>query len=234
MFPDFEFCSGQFRKYGLELTADIHNKLRVYSDFLVEYNSFVNLTAITDPVVILHKHFIDSILMAKYGEINGDETLIDVGTGAGFPSVPLKIFLPGLKITLLDSLNKRIEFLKKLCDKLEIEADFIHGRAEDVARNTEYRENFDVSCARAVANLSVLSEYCIPFVRVGGRFIAMKGPNEDISSAKNAIETLGGIVSRETNYTVENESRKIVQVKKISQTLTKYPRNSGQIKKKPL
>lgn len=234
MFPDFEFCSGQFRKYGLELTADIHNKLRVYSDFLVEYNSFVNLTAITDPVDILHKHFIDSILMAKYGEINGDESLIDVGTGAGFPSVPLKIFLPGLKITLLDSLNKRIEFLKKLCDKLEIEADFIHGRAEDVARNTEYREKFDVSCARAVANLSVLSEYCIPFVRVGGRFIAMKGPNEDISSAKNSIETLGGIVSRETNYTVENESRKIVQVKKISQTLTKYPRNSGQIKKKPL
>lgn len=234
MFPDYEFCLRQFQKYGLNLTVDMYSKLSVYSEFLVEYNNFVNLTAITDPVDILHKHFIDSILMAKYGEINGDETLIDVGTGAGFPSVPLKIFLPGLKITLLDSLNKRIEFLKKLCDKLEIDAHFIHGRAEDIAKNIDYREKFDISCARAVANLSVLSEFCIPFVRVGGRFISMKGPNEDIDSAKNAIETLGGIVSRETNYMVENDSRKIVQIKKISQTLTKYPRNSSQIKKKPL
>lgn len=234
MFPDYDFCFGEFRKYGLELNENVYRKLKIYCDFLIEYNNYVNLTAITNPVDILYKHFIDSILLAEYGEICGNESLIDVGTGAGFPSVPLKIFLPDLKITLLDSLNKRIEFLKKLCDKLEIDANYIHGRAEDIAKIPEYREKFDISCARAVANLSVLSELCIPFVRVGGKFVAMKGPNENISSAENAIQILGGIVSRETNYKLENEDRRIIQIKKISQTTTKYPRNSGQIKKKPL
>lgn len=234
MLPDFEFCSREFSKYGLELTENAHKKLGIYCDFLIEYNNYINLTAITDPVDILYKHFIDSILMCKYADISGNEMLIDVGTGAGFPSVPLKIFVPELKITLLDSLNKRIEFLKKLCDKLEINAEFIHGRAEDIAKMPEYREKFDISCARAVANLSTLSEFCIPFVRVGGRFIAMKGPNEDLTLAGNAIETLGGIVSRETMYELENENRRIIEIKKISQTATKYPRNSGQIKKKPL
>lgn len=234
MFPDYDFCFGEFRKYGLELNENVYRKLKIYCDFLIEYNNYVNLTAITNPVDILYKHFIDSILLAEYGEICGNESLIDVGTGAGFPSVPLKIFLPNLKITLLDSLNKRIEFLKKLCDKLEIDANYIHGRAEDIAKIPEYREKFDISCARAVANLCVLSELCIPFVRVGGQFVAMKGPNENISSAENAIQILGGIVSRETNYKLENEDRRIIQIKKISQTMTKYPRNSGQIKKKSL
>lgn len=234
MFPDYTFCRERFKKYGLELSENAYEKLKIYCDFLIEYNNYVNLTAITDPVEILYKHFIDSILLAEHGEISGDISLIDVGTGAGFPSVPIKIFLPGIKITLLDSLNKRIEFLKKLCDKLEIEAEFIHGRAEDISKKPEYREKFDVSCARAVANLSVLSELCIPFVSVGGRFIAMKGPNEDISAAAGAIEKLGGIVSRETNYSLENENRRIIQIKKISHTPTKYPRNSSQIKKKSL
>lgn len=234
MLPDFDFCSKEFSKYGLELTEDAHKKLGIYCDFLIEYNNFVNLTAITDPVDILYKHFIDSILMCKYADLSGNETLIDVGTGAGFPSVPLKIYFPEMIITLLDSLNKRIEFLKKLCDKLEIEAEFIHGRAEDFSKNSEYREKFDISCARAVANLSTLSELCIPFVKVGGRFISMKGPSEDITSAKNAVEILGGNVSRETKYVLENEERRIIEIKKISQTPTKYPRNSAQIKKKPL
>ena len=234
MFPDFNFCSKEFSKYGLKLTEDAHKKLGIYCDFLIEYNNFVNLTAITDPVDILYKHFIDSILMCKYADLSGNETLIDVGTGAGFPSVPLKIYFPEMKITLLDSLNKRIEFLKKLCDKLEIEAEFIHGRAEDFSKTSEYREKFDISCARAVANLSTLSELCIPFVKVGGRFISMKGPSEDITSAKNAVEILGGNVSRETKYVLENEERRIIEIKKISQTPTKYPRNSAQIKKKPL
>lgn len=234
MLPDFDFCSKEFSKYGLELTEDAHKKLGIYCDFLIEYNNFVNLTAITDPVDILYKHFIDSILMCKYADLSGNETLIDVGTGAGFPSVPLKIYLPEMKITLLDSLNKRIEFLKKLCDKLEIEAEFIHGRAEDFSKTSEYREKFDISCARAVANLSTLSELCIPFVKVGGRFISMKGPSEDITSANNAVEILGGNVSRETKYVLENEERRIIEIKKISQTPTKYPRNSAQIKKKPL
>lgn len=234
MFPDYTFCFEEFKKYGLELTENVYDKLKIYSDFLIEYNNYVNLTAITDPTDILYKHFIDSILLVKYGGISGKISLIDVGTGAGFPSVPLKIFMPEIKITLLDSLNKRIEFLKKLCDKLEIEAGFIHGRAEDFSKMTKYREKFDISCARAVANLSTLSEFCLPFVSVGGSFIAMKGPSEDLSDASGAIEILGGIVSRETNYVLENENRRIIQIKKISHTPTKYPRNSSQIKKKPL
>lgn len=234
MFPDYTFCFEEFKKYGLELTENVYDKLKIYSDFLIEYNNYVNLTAITDPTDILYKHFIDSILLVKYGGISGKISLIEVGTGAGFPSVPLKIFMPEIKITLLDSLNKRIEFLKKLCDKLEIEAEFIHGRAEDFSKMTKYREKFDISCARAVANLSTLSEFCLPFVSVGGSFIAMKGPSEDLSDASGAIEILGGIVSRETNYVLENENRRIIQIKKISHTPTKYPRNSSQIKKKPL
>lgn len=234
MLPDYVFCRNEFSKYDLELNEIAYNKLNIYCDFLIEYNNYINLTAITDPVEILYKHFIDSILMCKYADLSGKESMIDVGTGAGFPSVPLKIFLSELKITLLDSLNKRIEFLKKLCDKLEIDAHFIHGRAEDIAKMPEYREKFDISCARAVANLSTLSELCIPFVKVGGRFISMKGPSEDISLAQNAINILGGIVSHETKYNLENEERRIIEIKKISQTATKYPRNSSQIKKKSL
>lgn len=234
MLPEYDFCRKEFLEYGLGLTEFAYNKLNIYCDFLIEYNNYINLTAITDPTDILYKHFIDSILMCRYADFSGNESLIDVGTGAGFPSVPLKIFLPELKITLLDSLNKRIEFLKKLCDKLEIDAEFIHGRAEDIAKMPEYRENFDISCARAVANLSTLSELCIPFVKVGGRFISMKGPHEDLSLAENAIKILGGDVSRETKYTLGNEERRIIEIKKISQTATKYPRNSSQIKKKTL
>ena len=137
-------------------------------------------------------------------------------------------------ILILDSLAKRITFLEKLCVLLEIDAEFIHGRAEDIARKPEYREKFDFSCARAVANLSVLSEYCIPFVKNGGYFLSMKGPNENISSSDNAIKILGGKVDRIIDYKLESDSRKIIVVKKISQTPTKYPRNSGQIKKKSL
>lgn len=234
MLPDFDICRDAFAKYDLVLDEEMYRRFDIYAEFLVEYNKNVNLTAITDPVEILYKHFIDSVLMLKYAEIPHDCKLIDVGTGAGFPSVPAKIYDNSLKITLLDSLNKRITFLQLLCEKLGIDAEFVHGRAEDIAKLPEYREQFDVSCARAVANMSLLSEFCIPFIKVGGRFIALKGPNEDISSGENAVKLLGGNVSRETNYDVECEQRKIVIVNKISQTPTKYPRNSAQIKKKAL
>ena len=234
MFPDFEFCCDAFSKYELTLDKEKYVKLKTYAEFLVVYNKNVNLTAITDPEEILYKHFIDSILLDKYVQIPECATLIDVGTGAGFPSVPLKIYRPDLKITLLDSLNKRITFLQLLCEKIGIDAEFIHGRAEDFSKKSEYREQFNFSCARAVANLALLSELCIPFVKVGGHFISMKGPTEDISSGLGAVEILGGNVSRETNYKVENEERRIIVIKKIIQTPTKYPRNSSQIKKKPL
>lgn len=234
MLPEFELCCTEFSKYGLSLESQQYEKLNKYAEFLVEYNSKVNLTAITDPKEILIKHFIDSILISKYVDIPTNSSLIDVGTGAGFPSVPLKIYRNDLKIVLLDSLAKRITFLQQLCDLIGIDAECIHGRAEDIAKLPDYREKFDFACARAVANLSVLSEYCIPFVKVGGSFISMKGPNEDIMSSEAAVSLLGGKIDTVHDYSIENEQRKIVEIKKISPTSSKYPRNSSQIKKKPL
>lgn len=234
MLPDFELSCSMFSENGLTLTKSIYDKLSVYSDFLVEYNKKVNLTAITKPEEILVKHFIDSIALLNYVDIPEGSTLIDVGTGAGFPSVPLKIYRQDIEITLLDSLNKRIVFLNELCSKLSIDAEFIHGRAEDISKLSEYREKFDFATARAVANMSLLSELCLPFVKVGGKFVALKGPSEDISLGFNAIKILGGNLVNETEYKIGNEERKIVEVNKISQTSTKYPRNSSQIKKKLL
>ena len=234
MFPDYQYSKNLFKKYNLELSEDAYNKFAVYADFLVECNQNVNLTAITDGEEILVKHFLDSVLVCRYCDIPQNSSVIDVGTGAGFPSVPLKIFRPDIKITLLDSLNKRITFLQLLCQKLEIQADFIHGRAEDSGKNPLYREKFDVACARAVANLSVLSEFCLPFVRKDGIFISMKGFSENIENARNSVEMLGGSLETPVDYSLENEGRRIVRVIKISHTPTKFPRNSGQIKKKPL
>ena len=234
MLPEFELCCSEFQKYGLNLTHEMYAKYDKYAEFLVEYNKNVNLTAITDPAGILVKHFIDSVIALKYVDIPENSTLIDVGTGAGFPSVPIKIYRPDIKVTLLDSLNKRITFLECLCNLIGIDAECVHGRAEDIAKIPEYREKFDFSCARAVANLSVLSEYCLPFVSIGGAFISLKGPNESAVDSENAIKILGGSVSRETIYNVGQEERKIIVIKKISQTPSKYPRNSSQIKKKSL
>ena len=234
MLPDLDYCRNEFKSVGFELSREIYEKLDIYADFLVEYNEKVNLTAITDPSEILKKHFIDSIVLSKYVAISDNSSIIDVGTGAGFPSVPLKLFRPDIKLTLLDSLNKRVEFLRQLCEKLGIEAEFIHGRAEDFSKLSEYREKYDFSCARAVANLSLLSEFCIPFVKVGGSFISMKGPTEDISEGENAVKLLGGEVSDVAEYDIFGEQRRIIIVKKISQTPPKYPRNSSQIKKKQL
>lgn len=234
MLPEYDFCKRSFQQVDIELSKTLYDKLDIYAEFLVEYNKNVNLTAITDPEEILYKHFIDSILLDKYADIPENASLIDVGTGAGFPSVPLKLFRPDINITLLDSLNKRITFLKMLCEKLDIEAEFIHERAEIAGKNPYLREKFDVSCARAVANMSVLSEICLPFVKVNGVFTAMKGLGENISDGNNAVELLGGQIANQSIYEVYNEGRKIIIVKKISHTPTKYPRNSSQIKKKPL
>ena len=234
MLPEYTICLKKIRKYGLELSEEQFRKLDIYAEFLVEYNKMVNLTAITEPSEILTKHFIDSILLSEYVDFSDGISLIDVGTGAGFPSVPLKIYCPQIRLTLLDSLNKRITFLRELCSRLDIDAEFIHGRAEDIGKMPEYREKFDFSCARAVANMSLLSEYCLPFVKVGGVLSAMKGPNEDIKSSENAVKILGGAIESLYDYQLENEDRKIVLIRKISQTPTRYPRNSSQIKKKSL
>lgn len=234
MLPDYDFCCDLFKKYELDLPSEVYDKLEIYADFLVKYNENVNLTAITDGREIFVKHFLDSILLLKYVDIPSNSSIIDVGTGAGFPSVPMKIYRPDLKITLLDSLNKRINFLQQLCEMTQIDAEFIHGRAEDYGKESQYREKFGFSCARAVANLSVLSEYCIPFVKIGGYFLSMKGPNEIIDESNKAVELLGGKIKSDIQYSLENDTRRIIAIEKISQTPTKYPRNSSQIKKKPL
>ena len=228
-----QYCSA-FEAYGLTLNKQQYASFQQYAEFLVEYNTKVNLTAITDPEEIMIKHFLDSSLLLKYAEIPEGASLIDVGTGAGFPSVPLKIMRPDIRITLLDSLAKRITFLEQLCEKIGAEAEFIHGRAEDFGKDEKYREQFDFATARAVANMSLLSEFCLPFVKVGGEFIALKGPNEDIAAGKSAIELLGGEIGEVAEYDLNGEKRKLVHVKKISQTPPKYPRNSAQIKKKSL
>lgn len=234
MLPEFELCCSKFSEYGIKISLEQYIKFDKYAEFLVDYNEKVNLTAITSPEEILIKHFIDSALLIKHVNIPHGSSLIDVGTGAGFPSIPIKILRDDLNVTLLDSLAKRVTFLEKLSELIGIDSDCIHGRAEDVAKMPEYREKFDVSCARAVANLSVLSEYCIPFVKVGGSFISMKGPNEDISASENAVSVLGGQITGIHGYKLDSDMRKIIEIKKISQTPTKFPRNSSQIKKKSL
>ena len=228
-----QYCSA-FEAHGLTITETQYISFQQYAEFLVEYNEKVNLTAITDPQEIMIKHFLDSCLLLKYTEIPEGSSLIDVGTGAGFPSVPLKIMRPDLRITLLDSLAKRITFLELLCGKTGADAEFIHGRAEDLGKDPAYREKFDFATARAVANMSLLSEYCLPFVKVEGKFLALKGPSEDISASEAAIKLLGGKVTDIISYDLNDDSRNIVCVSKISQTPPKYPRNSAQIKKKPL
>lgn len=234
MFPDFELSCSEFHRYNLTLSQEQYEKFSEYARFLVEYNENVNLTAITEPMEILVKHFIDSCYILNLIEIPQNSSVIDVGTGAGFPSVPLKIMRPDLNITLLDSLSKRIVFLEQLCERLDIQCSCIHGRAEDIAKMPEYRENFDFSCARAVANLSVLAEYCLPFVKIGGCFLSLKGPNEDIALSESAISTLGGKIYACNDYNINSDERRMVVTKKISQTSTKYPRKSAQIKRKSL
>lgn len=234
MLPDFELCCDEFSRFGFQLNRELYEKLDIYAEFLVSYNEKVNLTAITEPSEILRKHFIDSLMLLKYADIPEISSLIDVGTGAGFPSVPVKLYRPDIRLTVLDSLNKRVIFLRELCDKLAIEAEFIHGRAEDISKMPEYREKFDFSCARAVAGMPLLSELCVPFIKVGGSFFALKGPNEDISLGENAVRILGGVISEILEYELFDEQRRIAVVKKISHTPPKYPRNSSQIKKKTL
>ncbi len=232
---NFQQAEAMFVENGLDYSKELHEKLEIYADFLVEYNEKVNLTAITEPQEIWLKHFIDSILFAKYVDIPENASIIDVGTGAGFPSVPLKLYRNDIKLTLLDSLNKRITFLNELSKKLGIAVETYHSRAEDAAKKEALREQYDISTARAVAAMPVLCEYCMGFVKKGGKFVAMKGISEEISSFKKAVSTMGGGNVEEIDYRLGGtDGRKIFVIEKISHTPSKYPRNSGQIKNKPL
>ncbi len=215
----------------------LYEKLDRYAELLVEWNEKINLTAITDPAGIVVKHFADSLLLTKALEIPQNASIIDVGTGAGFPSVPSVLLRPDMKLTLLDSLNKRIIFLQELTKELGIPAQCVHARAEEAGQKAEFREKYDLATARAVANLRDLAEYCIPFVKVGGYFAALKGYEieEELKEAEYAISQMGGEVAAVQKYVLgEEASRAIVLIKKVRQTPPKYPRPSAKMKKSPL
>ena len=209
-----------------------------YMRTVLEWNQKINLTSITDENEFIIKHFYDSLTLLHTLDIKDGAKVIDVGTGAGFPGVPLKIARPDIELTLLDSLNKRLVFLQEnVLNSLDLTAEIIHGRAEEISRQSDYREMFDFAVSRAVANLSSLSEYCIPFVKVGGVFAAMKGPesSEEIKNAANAIKTLGGKVDIVENFTLPDGSgRSIAAIDKIKHTPEKYPRRGVKINKNPL
>lgn len=224
---------------ALNLKLD-DNQIRNFYDFmnlLIEKNKVMNLTGITEPKEVVLKHFIDSLTILKY--INKNDNIIDVGTGAGFPGIPLKIAENSLEITLLDSLNKRINFLNEVIEKINLyKVKTIHGRAEDFGQNFEYREKYDVAVSRAVAPLNILLEYMLPFVKVGGSCICMKGSNcdEEIENAKKTIEILGGKIEKieKFNLPKSDNNRTICIIKKVQKTSKQYPRKAGIPTKNPL
>ena len=228
-----EYILKEFDKCDISLSKEQGEKLLKLYEFLIEYNEKVNLTAITDFEEVVIKHFVDSILPFSKLSIDKGASFIDVGTGAGFPSIPLLIYRPDLEGTLLEALNKRCVFLEAACELVGVKAKVVHGRAEDYAKDK--REQFDIATARAVAAMPVLCEYCLPYVKTGGRFVALKSVNENSDESENAIKLLGGKTEQILDYEITNgDSRRLFVIKKISQTPTKYPRNPSMIKKKPL
>lgn len=223
-------------KFNIQLTDNQIEQFIAYCNLLVEWNNKMNLTAIKEPEEIAVKHFIDSCSILNYVKIKKNASVIDIGTGAGFPGIPLKIIRNDLNITLLDSLNKRIVFLNEVAKQLNISITTIHGRAEEYGRKEDYRESFDVAISRAVAPLNVLSEYCIPFVKKDGKFISMKGPNiqNEVEESKKAIKILGGKYNNIVKFNVEDNNRSIVIVDKVSNTPFKYPRHGSKISNKPV
>lgn len=225
------------KNFGISLDGDAFSRLDTFAEMLIETNKSFNLTAITEPDEVTVKHFADSLSVLSFVDIPQGSRIIDVGTGAGFPGMVLLLARPDIKMTFLDSLNKRLGFISDVLERTGMTAKLVHSRAEDAGKDPLYRERYDFATARAVADLSVLSEYCLPFVRVGGSFVSLKSADSDdeIKSAEAAITVLGGEISGINSFDlVENMPRKIVEIKKISQTPTKYPRNSKKISKAPI
>lgn len=227
------------KELGLSLNDKQIDQFLKYKDLLVDWNKKINLTAITEDQDIMIKHFLDSISCTKLSYIKDNHKVIDVGTGAGFPGIPINIYYKDVSLTLLDSLNKRINFLKEVCTDIGLEnVDFQHGRAEDFGQDKKFREKYDIAVARAVAPLNVLCEYCMPFVKVGGYFICQKGPNidEEMKDAKKAIEILGGKFIKKIDISLPfcDITHNIVVIEKIKNTSTKYPRKAGTPTRKPL
>lgn len=231
----------EFEKYlekmSISLNKEQYDQFYAYMVLLIEWNEKINLTAIIEPQEIILKHFVDSLTIAKY--IEEGKTIIDMGTGAGFPGIPLKIYRNDVKVVLADSLNKRIKFLNEVIEKLQLKnIETIHCRAEELGKNKEYREKFDYATSRAVANLSTLSEYLLPFVKLNGSCIFMKTMeiDEELENAKKAIKILGGRIERVNKFEIPESDlgRSIIIVKKEKQTPSKYPRKPGTPAKEPL
>jgi len=229
----------KFKKMNISLTPNQIKQFEAYYELLVKWNAVMNLTAITGFDEVLLKHFIDSAAICRVTDMEKIQDLIDVGTGAGFPGIPLKILYPHMRVTLLDSLNKRIQFLQTVQEKLGLEdMKIVHGRAEDMGQNPEYREQYSLCVSRAVAHLSILSEYCIPFVKVGGIFIAYKSEKieEELKEAEHAIDTLHSEkpVLTKIVLTESDVIRSFVEIRKKDKLEKKYPRKAGTAVKKPL
>ena len=234
-----EILKNEALKFNIELSKSMLEKFQTYEDMLLEYNSFMNLTAITDPYEVKIKHFIDSLTLLGERKLKPRCSVIDIGAGAGFPSLPNAIVREDVNFTMLDSLGKRVNFLNAVCEKIELKnAKAVHMRAEDGGRDKNMREKFDVAVARAVADLAVLAEYALPFVKEGGYFLAMKGtaPLEEIERAKKAIKILGGQIEKVSEVKIDalNLNHTIVVIKKIAKTPNIYPRKAGTPSKNPL
>lgn len=234
-----EIFESKMNALGIVLTDVQKQQFDKFYELLVEWNRVMNLTGITEYEEVNEKHFVDSVSLVKAIDIDKVQTVIDIGTGAGFPGIPLKIAFPHLKVVLLDSLNKRINFLNVVINELGLtDIKTIHGRAEDYAKQAEYREQFDICVSRAVANLSTLSEYCIPYVKVGGMFIPYKSGeiDEEVQQAKKAIQILGGKLEEVIKFQLPDTeiNRSFVKINKTQNTAKKYPRKAGLPTKEPL
>ncbi len=234
-----EMLKNRMDRLQIETNENMLEQFDLFYHLLVEWNKVMNLTGITEYEEVVEKHFADSLSLARFLDLNKIHTVIDVGTGAGFPGIPLKIAFPHLKVVLLDSLNKRINFLNEVIAKLDLKEIYtIHGRAEEYARKPEYREQFDLCVSRAVANLSVLSEYCIPYIRIGGIFIPYKSGeiDEEVAASRKAVDILGGQIDHVEKFQLPDTDihRSFVFINKIKNTQKKYPRKAGTPAKEPL
>ena len=234
-----EMLKNRMDRLQIETNENMLEQFNLFYHLLVEWNKVMNLTGITEYEEVVEKHFADSLSLARFLDLNKIHTVIDVGTGAGFPGIPLKIVFPHLKVVLLDSLNKRINFLNEVIAKLDLkEIHTIHGRAEEYARKPEYREQFDLCVSRAVANLSVLSEYCIPYIQVGGIFVPYKSGDidEEVAASRKAVDILGGQIDHVEKFQLPDTDihRSFVFINKIKNTQKKYPRKAGTPAKEPL
>lgn len=237
MDPSIDFLKKEFLANEILLTDEQASQFMEYYEMLVETNKVMNLTAVTEFEDVVRKHFIDSSMIARELDVGNIRTVVDIGTGAGFPGLPLKIVYPHISLTLVDSLGKRVRFLQAVVDKLQLSNTVaVHSRSEDLARNKNYREKFDLCTARAVAAMNVLSEYCLPYVKTGGYFSAYKSGNisEEMENAGKAIAVLGGKIESADIFDFYDMKRSIVLVKKIKSTPPKYPRKAGLPAKSPI